>query len=158
MVKAYDATMEYHEKYPADEGWLHRYSHFLELYKRRGLKDWAEEPKNLEQFRKWIFDGKIQMAIHVRKLEKIILEDRNAYQALKNGAEILEAEDMMKESKKGNLSGASGVVDFYQNFQSFMESFPRNKMHEISKDKQEIQKLESLHKEFGQFISDIKKF
>jgi len=154
MVKAFDATMEYHEKYPDDERWLHRYSHFLELYKRRGLMEWADEPKNLQQFRQWVFDSKIPMAIQVRKLEKIILEDRNAYKAMQNGATVLEAEEMMK----GNISSSSGVRDFYQNVQSFMEGFPRNKMHEISKDKEELQKLESLHKEFGQFISDIKKF
>lgn len=159
MVKAFDATMEYHEQYPKDERWLHRYSHFLELYKRRGLKDWADEPKNLEQFRQWVFDNKLPMAIHVRKLEKIILEDRNAYEAMQNGASILEAEEKMKESKKGNLGAASDDVDFQvQNFVEFMRNFPRNKMQEFSKDKEQIQKLESLHKEIGQLIHDIKKF
>ena len=157
MVKAYDATMEYHEKYP-DQRWLHRYSHFLELYKRRGLKDWADEPKNLEQFRKWIFDGKIPMAIQVRKLEKIILEDRNAYQAMQNGATILEAEEKMKESKKAKLAATSEDVDLQvQNFVQFMRNIPRNKMHEISKDKEQLQKMESLHEEFGRLLGDIKK-
>lgn len=161
MVKAFDATMEYHDKYPNDEGWLRRYSHFLELYKRRNLKEWSDDPKNLEQFRKWVFDGKIPMAIQVRKLEKIILEDRNAYQAMQNGSGILEAEEIMKGTvkRKNQSQSLSEEVDSQVlNFQEFMRSFPRNKMHEVAKDQEQLQHLKSLHNEFGRLIKDIEKF
>ena len=70
-VSAHEQTLLYHERYPEDEAWLQKFSHFLEIYKKRPLKDWIAVHDNMEQFMKWINKGQIPMAIQVRKLDKI---------------------------------------------------------------------------------------
>lgn len=160
MLKAYETTKQYQKKYPDDESWLHRYSHFLELYKRRNLKDWIDNPKYLEKFMQWVNNGQIPMAIQVRKLDKIILE-KDAYNAIQNGASVLEAEQIVKNSiKRKNLSDStSGNIDSrLEDFQDFMKNFPRGKMTEISKDEEKLKNMETAHKEFGRLIKEIKTF
>lgn len=159
-VKAVDATYEYHKKYPDDDMWTQRFSHFLELYKRRGLKDWSENPHNLEKFMGWISKNQIPMAIHVRRLERIILEGKDAYQALQKGKSILEADEIAKNSEKNNMLSNSLSENVDNRFVEFSELFanlPRSKMIQIAKDKDQLKKLEILHQEFGQVLKDIKK-
>lgn len=158
-VKAYDATLFYHKKYPDDDRWLQRFSHFLELYKKRALKEWADDPTHLEKFMSWIYNDKLPMAIHVRKLDKIILESKDAYKAMKNNATIDEATEIMKEQEKRksltssiseNVDGQ--VLDLFE----LVHHFPRSKMQEIAKDSDKLKSFESLHKEFGRLLKDIK--
>jgi len=159
-VKAVDATYEYHKKYPNDEMWTQRFSHFLELYKRRGLKDWSENPHNLEKFMGWISKDQIPMAIHVRRLERIILESKDAYQSLQKGKSILEADEIAKNSEINNMLSSSVSEKVDNRFVEFSELFanlPRSKMIQIAKDKDQLKKLEILHQEFGQVLKDIKK-
>ena len=160
MLKAYETTKQYQKKYPDDESWLHRYSHFLELYKRRNLKDWIDNPKYLEKFMQWVNNGQIPMAIQVRKLDKIILE-KDAYNAIQNGASVLEAEQIVKNSiKRKNLSDSTSenIDSRLEDFQDFMKNFPRGKMTEISKDEEKLKNMETAHKEFGRLIKEIKTF
>lgn len=161
MLKAYDTTKQYQNKYPNDESWLHRYSHFLELYKRRTLKDWVDDPKHLEKFMHWVNNGQIPMAIQVRKLDKIILEDKDAYNAIQNGASVLEAEQIVKNSQKRKKTAdlfSENIDAKLDDFQDFMKNFPRGKMSEISKDEEKIKNMEVAHREFGRFIKEIKTF
>ena len=158
-VKAYDATLAYHKKYPDDDMWLQRFSHFLELYKKRQLREWVENPSNLDKFMKWIYENKIPMAIHVRKLERIILDSKEAYRAILKGATVEEAEDIIKQSEKRKIftDSISESVDIkVQDLQELILNFPRNKMQEIAKDKERLGSFEALHKEFGRLIKDIK--
>ncbi len=153
-VKAFDQTMEYHEKYPADKGWLQKFSQFLELYKRRSLKEWAENPKNLEKFMDWVNKNQIPMAIHVRKMDNI-LADRDALNAMEQGSTIPEAEEILKESekRKSNSENADSQV---KNLYGFVQNFPRNKMAEFAKNEDQLKSLETFHKEVGRLIKDIK--
>ena len=158
-VKAYDATLLYHKKYSDDDRWLQRFSHFLELYKKRGLKEWAEDPAHLEKFMNWIYNNKIPMAIHVRKLDKIILESKDAYKAMQNNATIEKATEIMKQQKqrKSLTSSLSENVDRqFQDLYELIHNFPRSKMQEIAKDNDKLKYFEELHKEFGQLLKDIK--
>ena len=161
MLKAYETTKQYQKKYPDDENWLHRYSHFFELIKRRNLKDWIDNPKHLEKFMHWVNNGQIPMAIQVRKLDKIILENKDAYNAIQNGASVLEAEEIIKNSikrKKSSDSLSENVDTKLEDIQYFMKNFPRGKMDEISKDEEKLKNMEAAHKEFGRLIKDIKNF
>ena len=157
-VKAYDTTQEYHKKFPEDEMWLQRFSHFLELYKRRALKEWSDNPTNLSKFMEWVNKGQIPMAIQVRKLDKII-ENKDAYNAIQNGSSLLEAEDIIRDSEKIDVAQSISenvdgkVTDLY----NLVHNFPRGKMNEVAKDKDQLNNLETLHKEFGKLIKDIKK-
>ncbi len=158
-VKAYDATLLYHKKYPDDDRWLQRFSHFLELYKKRDLKEWTEDPVHLEKFMDWIYNNKIPMAIHVRKLDKIILESKDAYKAMQNNATIEKAIEIMKRQKqrKSLTSSFSENVDSrVQDLYELIHNFPRSKMQEIAKDNNKLKDFKELHKEFGQLLKDIK--
>lgn len=158
-VKAYEATLLYHKKYPDDDRWLQRFSHFLELYKKRALKVWADDPTHLEKFMHWISDDKIPMAIHVRKLDKIILESKEAYKAMQKGATIEEAVDIMKQSenrKSFTSSISENVDDQVQDLYQLVHNFPLSKMKEIAKDSDKLKNFETLHEEFGRLIQDIK--
>lgn len=158
-VKAYDTTLEYHKKYPDDESWLQRFSHFLELYKRRTLKDWSDNPTNLSKFMEWVNNGQIPMAIQVRKLDKIVLENKTAYEALQNGSTLLEAEELAKNSDKKDLVNpvSENVNEKVSELFDMVHNFPRGKMNEVAKDKDQLNNLENLHKEFGKLLKDIKK-
>lgn len=158
-VKAYDATLLYHKRYPDDDRWLQRFSHFLELYKKRALKEWIDDPHNLETFMSWIYNDKIPMAIHVRKLDKIILESKDAYKAMQNGATIEDAVDIVKqhEARKSLTNAITENVDGQvQGLYDLVHNFPRSKMTEIAKDQDKLKDFEKLHEEFGQLIQDIK--
>lgn len=158
MLKAYETTREYQKKYPDDKAWLQKYSYFLELYKRRNLKDWIENPNNLEKFMEWVNERKIPMAIHVRKLDKIIL-DKEAFQSIHSGSTILDAEQIVKNTqkkKKSSEMNSENIDTKLEDFYDFMKNMPRGKMSEISKDEEQLKKMESAHKEFGRLIKDIK--
>ena len=153
-VKAFEQTMEYHKKYQDDKGWLLKFSQFLELFKRRSLKDWAENPTNLEKFMNWVYKNQIPMAIHVRKMDKIIA-DRDSLNAMEEGLTILEAEEILKESekRKSNSENTDGQV---KNLYGFIQNFPRSKMVEFAKNEDKLKNLETFHKEVGRLIKDIK--
>ncbi len=154
-VKAYRKTLAYHEKYPNDEGWLNRFSHFLELYKKRALKDWIEDPDNVEEFMKWIHKNQISMAIKVRKLDKIILEDKEAYQSLKDGKnidhalEIFQKNDSIKQTQESTSSQV-------KNFQILIKGFPRDKMKDLAKNESQLAELQETYEEFGQLLKEIR--
>ena len=156
-LKAFQITLDYHKKYPEDQDWLNRFSHFLELYKRRTLKEWAENPKNIEKFMEWVNNGKIPMAIHVRKLDKILLENKSAYKALQKGATILEAEEKIKDTEKDTTASISENADNQlQEMFDFVRNFPRSKMQELAKNPEKLGNLEDFYKECGRLIKDIK--
>ena len=107
----------------------------------------------------WIYNNKIPMAIHVRKLDKIILESKDAYKSMQNNATIEEAIDIMKqqETRKSLTSSLSENVDGQvQGLYELIHNFPRSKMQEIAKDNDKLKNFEDLHKEFGRLLKDIK--
>ena len=53
MKNAYESTLKYKDKHPDDNLWLRRYSHFEELWKKKSLREWASDPRNLESFMQW---------------------------------------------------------------------------------------------------------
>jgi hypothetical protein len=158
-VKAYEATLAYNKKYPDDKSWVMRFSHFLELFKQKGLKDWAEDPVNIGTFMEWVHDGKISMAIDVRKLDQIILDGKAAYQAMNNGSTIIDAWQVLKDNQnKQTLTStlAENVDVKIDELYDLVRNFPRSKMLEVAKNEEKLKNFEELHKEFGQLIKDIK--
>ena len=108
----------------------------------------------------WVNEGKIPMAIHVRKLDDIIL-DKEAFNAMQAGSPILDAEQMVKNTKKRKKSSDSfseNIDSKLEEFYDFMKNFPRGKMAEISKDEEKLKNMEIAHKEFGRLIKEIKTF
>jgi len=159
MIKAYEATLKYREKYPDDDLWLRRYSHFEELWKRKYLKEWASDPLNLDLFIKWVHNNQFPMAIKVRKLDSIIQDGKDAYKAIKQGVKIDEAVKILEsQEKKRTITTklADEVEDKVSGFQELLQNFPRGKMKELANDKEKMKEFEALYKDFGQIIKDIK--
>ncbi len=87
MFEAFRATLEYGNQYPDDEGkWVHKFSYFYELFRRRQLGEWAKEGKNLAQFMDLISGEKpkLWLGSQVRDLGAIIA-DKGAFGILLSG-------------------------------------------------------------------------
>ena len=153
-VKAYRKTLAYHEKHPDDESWLKRFSHFLELYKKRALKDWVENPDKIDEFMEWIYKKQIPMAIYVRKLDKI-LEDNDAYESLKRGDSIEHALEIFQQNNSVKQTQESTSSQM-KNFQMLIKAFPRDKMKELAENEPQLEELEVTYEELGKLVNDIK--
>jgi len=161
MLSAYETTQKYREKFSDDNMWMRRYSHFEELYKKKTLKEWAKEPLNLDQFMKWVHADQIPMAIKVRKLESIIQDGKDAYKAMKKGAKIDEAVELLQQqTAKRTLTAkiADGVEEQIKGFNELLQNFPRSKMKEFAKDSEKLQNFKVMHKDFGRLIKEIENF
>jgi len=159
MIKSYETTLKYKDKFPDDDLWLRRYSHFEELWKKKALKEWANDPHNLELFMKWVHDNQFPMAIKVRKLDSIIQDGKDAYRAIKKGATIDEAVEILQRQEQNRTITAKiadEVEDKVIDFQELLQNFPRGKMKELANDKEQMKRFEALYKDFGQIIKDIK--
>lgn len=87
MFEAFRATLEYSNLFPDEEGkWIHKFSYFYELFRRRQLRDWARERKNLAQFMELISGEKpkLWLGSQVRELGTIIT-DKEAFGLLLSG-------------------------------------------------------------------------
>ena len=159
MLKAYETTLKYKKKYPEEELWIRKYSTFEELFKKKSLKEWVSDPQNLEMFMEWVHRNQFPMAIKVRKLEPIIQDAKEAYKALKKGATIDEAREIL-DHKAGKRTIAAKVADDVddqvQSFQELIHNFPRSKMLEFAKDGKKLENIEGVYKEFGRLLKDIK--
>jgi len=159
MLKSYEATLKYKEKFPDDDLWLRRYSHFEELFKKKNLKEWVSDPLNLDLFMKWIHNNQFPMAIKVRKLDGIVQDGKEAYKAMKKGAIVDEAyEILQRQDQTRTLTAkiADDVEDKVKEFQELLQNFPRGKMKEFSKDNDRMHEFEALYNDFGEIIKDIK--
>ncbi len=77
MFEAFRATQTYGAMFPDDEGkWIHKFSYFFELYRRRQLRAWVSEEKNLATFMELISGEKpkLWLGSQVRDLMEIIAD------------------------------------------------------------------------------------
>ncbi len=151
MIKSYEVTLKYKEKFPDDDLWLRRYSHFEELFKKKALKEWVNDPLNLDLFMKWIYNNQFPMAIKVRKLDGIVQDGKDAYKAMKKGVTIDEANKILQQNQIQTLTTkiASDVENKVKDFQELLQNFPRGKMKEFSKDKHKMKEFEELYDDWG---------
>jgi hypothetical protein len=72
---AYRATNEYLEKY-SPRAKMTDFSYFEDLFRHRELRDWVEQPGNMEMFQKWVADGKFneEGARDIRKLPEVLAD------------------------------------------------------------------------------------
>jgi hypothetical protein len=87
MSEAFRATLEYGSRFPDEEGkWIHKFSYFYELFRRRQLRDWAREGKNLAQFMELVSGEKpkLWLGSQVRDLG-VIIADKKAFGLLLSG-------------------------------------------------------------------------
>src|SRR6266705_1674989 len=87
MFEAFQATQAYGSMFPDEEGkWIHKFSYFYELFRRRQLRAWAKEGKNLAQFMELISGEKpkLWLGSQVRDLG-VIIADKKAFGLLLSG-------------------------------------------------------------------------
>lgn len=102
MFDAFRATLEYGNQYPDDEGkWVHKFSYFYELFRRRQLNDWAKDGKNLAQFMDLISGErpKLWLGSQVRDLGAIIVDKKAFGLLLSSGFERAFEAVKAKQSK-----------------------------------------------------------
>lgn len=159
MMKAYETTLKYKQKFPDDDSWLRKYSYFEEFFKKRALKEWNNDPQNLDLFMKWVYNNQFPMAIKVRKLDAVVQDGKDAYKAMKKGATIDEACKILEQqSEQRTLTTqiSDDVEDKVKEFQELLQNFPRGKMKEFSKDTDRMKEFEALYSDFGEIIQDIR--
>ena len=101
------------------------------------------------------------MAIKVRKLVAIIEDGKDAYNALKKGAVIDDAAELLKRQRENRTLTAKiadDVEDTIKGFQELVENFPRGKMKEIAKDEEKLQNYKVIYKDFGRLIKEIESY
>lgn len=90
MFEAFQATLDFGHLFPDEEGkWIHKFSYFYELFRRRQLRDWAREGKNLAQFMDLIYGEKpkLWLGSQVRDLGEIIVDPKAFDRLLTQGYE-----------------------------------------------------------------------
>jgi len=149
-VEVYGATQKYGDKYKADKEWFRKFTYFDELYKRKDLKEFRKEDKNLERFENWVFHKKLDDVREVRQLAK-----------------ILQDEDAFKEFEKNDFDAAMnliGLKDPSINSVEFKEikdtidvlrNFSRKELSKTVKDDSRLKLLNSLKKEIDSLVKDI---
>ncbi len=149
-VVVYEATDKYGKKYTNDEEWFSKFTYFDELYKRKDLKEFRKEDKNLEKFGNWIFYQKIDDVREVRKLA-LILQDKDAMKEFEkkdfNAAmKILESKDPSINSSE--FKKIKDAIDVLRNL-------PRKELSKTVNDISRLNLLNLLKREINNLIKDI---
>lgn len=150
-VEVYGATQRYGNKYKIDKEWFRKFTYFDELYKRKDLKEFRGNPKNIDKFENWVFHKKLDDVREVRQLSKIFND-----------------EEAMSEFEKKDFNAAINIIgskDPSINSSEFkkikdtidvIRSFSRKELSRTIKDTSRLNLLNSLKKEVESLIKDIK--
>lgn len=150
-VEVYGATKEYGKKY-RDGEWFRKYTYFDELYKRKDLKEFRKEKKNLEKFENWVFHNKFKDDVRkVRKLH-LVLPDKEAVRELEK--KDIDAALIIIGLKDPSINSSEfkkikEVIDVLRNFS-------RKELSRTIDDTSRLTLLNLLKKEINSLIKDIK--
>jgi hypothetical protein len=149
-VDAYNTTRKYGEKYPEDADWYRMFTYFDELYKRKSLKDWRNNPSHLELFLELVHEGKFRDVRDVRFLDRV-LKDEDAMRALDRG----KFEDALKVACSKDPSIEDNKFRKIRDTIDTIRSFSRKDIKEIINDRSRKNMLQQLMNEIRIFLSDI---
>jgi len=150
-VDSYKATLDYGKMYFDDEEWFHKFTYFDELYKKKDLQDFREDPRNIKQFSEWVHDKKFRDVRDVRLLSKIILDKKILEQFKRYG--LVGAIKYIEESDPTMNSPAFKRI---KKAIETMRLLPRKELIKTAKDKSRILLLEELQTEVKRLIRDVK--
>ncbi|MBI2449583.1 hypothetical protein HYV49_04775 [Candidatus Pacearchaeota archaeon] len=153
QVEVYDATDKYGKNYSdKDKEWFNKFTYFDELFKRKDLKEFKKEVKNIEKFGNWVYHTKFNNDVRkVRQLARI-LQDKDAFKEFEkkdfNAAmEILGSKDPSINSSE--FKKIKDTIDVIKNFS-------RKEISKTINDDSRLILLNSLKKEVDNLIKDIK--
>lgn len=150
MVDVYKATEGYGRKHPDDKQWYHKFTYFDELYKKRDLKEFRNDPNNVIKFGDWVREEKFHDVRDVRDLPKIV-GDMEALEALErtniDGArKVTESKDpTIKSPEFKKLKDTIDVI----------RSFSRKELINTLKDSSRITLLRTLKNEVESLLKDL---
>jgi len=101
-IRAFELTNEYHRKHPHDKDWVSKFSYFFELIKKPDLQDWLKKKGNIHMVMKWIATGQIFKGDEIRKIPKIVKNERflNKMKKGKKISDVFEQNTRPVKSKK----------------------------------------------------------
>lgn len=150
-VDVYKATEKYGKKYNSDKEWFRKFTYFDELYKRKDLKEFRKDTKNLNKFENWIFHKKLDDVREVRKLV-IILQDKEAMIEF----EKKDFNAAMSEIGLKDPSINSAEFKKIKDTINVIRNLPRKELSKTVNDSSRMKLLNSLKKEVDSLIKDIK--
>ena len=150
-VEVYKATQKYGEKYNSDDEWFRKFTYFEELFKRKDLKDFRKDSKNLDKFENWVFHKKIDDVREVRNLIKI-LQDPEA----KNEFEKKDFNAAMNILGLKDPSINSAEFKKIKDTIDVLRNLPRKELSKTVNDTSRLSLLNSLKREVDSLIKDIK--
>ncbi len=150
MVKAYEQTYKYGQKYPDDKAWYRKYTYFDELFKKRDLQNFVKIQANIDKFAKWVRDGKFDDVRDIRALAQI-MEDEDAMQrfethGFKEAFELLQEKNPVLRSRE------------FKQIQKTIEtisSFPRKELIKTLTDPRRKKIIRKLKEEIDSLVRDI---
>lgn len=150
---AFTWTREYLRR--KSQGKLTDYSFFEELYKKKGalkrIADFdADDDENRRYFEELISDGKIPMAIQVRKLPELLADPEAKTILEKDGYKKAYSVLISKDPSLGS-SAFKKIADAIQ----ALQTMPRNEYYEIASDDAKQKLITKLQKEIQNILDEL---
>ncbi len=150
-VEVYMATEEYGKNHLEDREWFHKFTYFEELCKRKDLKEFRSDIKNMKKFSEWVFYGKFKDVRDVRKLA-LILHDAEALEELKRK----NFDSAMKVIESKDPSITSPEFKKIKESIEIIRALSRKELIKTINDSSRLNLLHVLKKELDALIKDIK--
>lgn len=149
-ILIYKLVLDYSRRFPDDIEWFHMYTYFEELYKRKDLTEYRNDPKFVDDFSKWIYEEKFHDHRDIRKLSKI-LKDKNAFAEFKKhdfatALKILESDDPTLSNR--NFKKIQDALEV-------LKSFSREELSDAKRNPSKMRLLYQLEAEAKSLIAEL---
>ncbi len=151
MIKAFEETTKYGKKFSDDDHWFDKYTYFDELFKNRGLKDFASSESNVTLFEKWVHEGKLGDVRDVRKLADVLSNDR-----AKRVLEESNFEKAIRVLEETDPTVKSREFRQIKETTDILRGFSRQELIKAYKDPARRQILEDLKRHVSSILNEIK--
>jgi len=149
-INAHEAIKKYNEKYPDDSDWYRNFTCFDELFRRRALKVWRENPSSMLDFFLWIHEGKISSFKQVRRLDKILNNEHSRKIFDEKG--FIAAMDYLNTVDPTIQDSSFRSIS---NTIKTLQGFDRRTLIQIIGDPSRIRILQNLRQEINSLLTDI---
>jgi|GEM_PF-2903264 len=150
-IEVYREIIKYQARYTDDGEWVHKFTYFDELFKRKDLKEWRETEGSLKLFAGWVHGKKFRDVRDVRKLY-LVLSDEEAFKAFKEH----NFDRAMKVLERNDPSLTDNYFKKIKSTLEIIRTTSRSKLEEIVKNPEEFKLLNSLSAELENLMMDLK--
>jgi len=149
-IVCYQLVLDFSRKYPNDKEWFTKYSYFEELFKRKDLKDFRDNPNNVTKFSLWIYNGKFHDYQDLRKLNLVMMDGDAFKEFEKNG---FRSALLILEKNDPSISniGFQKIKDTTEN----LKDISRSELIDIKSSPAKMRMLYNLESEIKSLISEL---